>query len=433
MKSTIKYLGGFLSAAIVLGGLASCQKMDYPDRFTATEGLPSVDYVRYAAQDVFISQAFMDEVLCVVGDNLRSVHDVLFNDQKAILNTSYITDHTLIVSVPSTPAKVTTNCMYLVTAKQDTVKYDFKILPPIPKITSMTNEWAKEGEEVTLYGRYFIGVTGIDLPGASVTDFTVNSSESITFKIPAGASAGPVTVTTESGSANSVFQFMDSRNMLFDFDGLRGGMATGNGWRAPAKGHLHNDGDDAFAGVDGAYLWLGGASNGLKADATGVWAEDEYSFDYWNSTDVNSAIPPLKSLSTFSNYLDKYGIAGLTLKFECMVPTSNPWKTCSMQLMFSDSKTVNADAGTNNYFSDENFPRALWTPWLVGGSYDTGDKWVTVSIPLTEFVYTHMGKSCSTTFDKSYLDGFALFVWGGESGSDCDPVIAIDHIRVVPL
>ena len=103
MKSTIKYLGGFLSAAIVLGGLASCQKMDYPDRFTATEGLPSVDYVRYAAQDVFISQAFMDEVLCVVGDNLRSVHDVLFNDQKAILNTSYITDHTLIVSVPSTP------------------------------------------------------------------------------------------------------------------------------------------------------------------------------------------------------------------------------------------------------------------------------------------------------------------------------------------
>jgi hypothetical protein len=44
-----------------------------------------------------------------------------------------------------------------------------------------------------------------------------------------------------------------------------------------------------------------------------------------------------------------------------------------------------------------------------------------------------MGKSCSTTFDKSYLDGFTLFVWGGESGSDCDPVIAIDHIRVVPL
>ncbi|MBR4809600.1 MAG: hypothetical protein IK031_04900 [Bacteroidales bacterium] len=428
MKQIIKNIILIAGAAVIAGAFFSCEKQDYPDRFRATEGKPTISYVRYADRDVFIEQAFMDEILCIVGTNLTSVHDVVFNDQKAVINTSYITENTLVVAVPNKQAQEVTNKLYLITAKPDTVSYDFKVLPPVPKVLAMSNEWAKAGEEVTLTGKYFMDVKSVSMPGAEVADYTVNDSEHITFKVPAGATPGPVNVTTESGSANSAFQYMDQRNMLFDFDGLRGGFATGIGWRAPANGHLHNPGDDPFPALDGSYLWLGGKDPGAG------WQEDEFSFDYWNDKDVYGSFPPLSSLPAFDAYINKFGIGGLTLKFEVFVPTSNPWKNSSMQIMFSSSDIVSSDNMNNTYFSDETVPRALWTPWQATGSYDTGDKWLTISIPLSEFNLTHGGATCATKFDKSWLDGFALFVWEGVGGgSECDPVIAMDHFRVVPL
>lgn len=427
MKSTIKHIIGIVGAVVLAGSLVSCDRYDYPDRFRATEGLPTISYVRYADKDVFIEQAFMDEILCIVGSNLTSVHDIYFNDQKAILNTSYITDKTLIVSVPSTQAAEVTNKIYFLNKDGVSVNYDFKVLPPVPKILSMSNEWAAPGEEVTITGKYFMDVQGVSMPGAEVSAFTVDDSEHITFKVPEGATPGPVSVKTASGSCNSTFQYLDQRNMLFDFDGLRGGFATGNGWRAPATGHLHNPGDDAFPALDGSYLWLG------VKDPTSNWAEDEYSFDYWNSEDPSSSIPPLRTLPSFSTYIDKFGIGGLCLKFECLIPSSNPWTGASMQLMFSSSAVVSNDNMNNTYFSDDAVPRALWTPWQATGSYDTGDKWLTISVPLSEFNLTSGGGACGTKFDTSWLDGFALFVWSGFSGSACEPIIAIDHIRVVPM
>ncbi|MBO4917354.1 MAG: IPT/TIG domain-containing protein [Bacteroidales bacterium] len=427
MKSTIKHIIGIVGAVILAGSSVSCDRYDYPDRFRATEGLPTIDYVRYADRDVFIDQAFMDEILCIVGTNLTSVHDIYFNDQKAIINTSYITDKTLVVSVPSTQATEVTNKLYLLNKDGQSVDYDFKVLPPVPKVLSMSNEWAVPGEEVTITGKYFMDVQSVSLPGAEVTDFTVNDSENITFKVPEGATPGPVSVTTASGSANSTFQYLDQRNMLFDFDGLRGGFAIGNGWRAPANGHLHNPGDDAFPALDGTYLWLG------VTDPTSNWAEDEYSFDYWNSEDPSSSIPPLRTLPAFSAYINKFGIGGLCLKFECYIPSSNPWTGASMQLMFSSSAVVSNDNMNNTYFSEESVPRALWTPWQATGSYDTGDRWLTISVPLSEFTMTPDGRACATKFDASWLDGFALFVWNGFSGTACEPIIAIDHIRVVPM
>ena len=427
MKQIIKHITGIVGILILAANSVSCDRYDYPDRFRATEGVPTISYVRYADRDVFIEQAFMDEVLCIVGTNLKSVHDIYFNDQKAILNPSYITDNTLVVSVPNSQATEVTNKLYLYNKDGEGVDYDFKVLPPVPKVYSISNEWAKVGEEVTLVGKYFMDVQSVSMPGAEVTDFTVNDSEHITFRVPAGVSAGPVSVTTASGFANSAFQYLDQRNMLFDFDGLRGGFAIGNGWRAPANGHLHNPGDDDFEALDGSYLWLGGK------DPTSNWAEDEYSFDYWNSEDPASSIPPLRSLPAFDAYIKKFGVGGLTLKFECLIPTSAPWMGASMQLMFSSSSVVSNDNMNNTYFSDDNVPRALWTPWQDTGSYDTGDKWITISVPLSEFTKTPYDAVCSEKFDSSCLDGFALFVWGGYSGAACEPVIAIDHIRVVPM
>ena len=424
MKSMTKYIG--ILAALLL--FAACDLQDYPDRFRATSGVPSIDFVRYADRDVFITQAYMDEVLCVVGSNLCSVHEVYFNDQPAILNTSYITDHTLLVSVPSKAATEKTDKIYFKTASGDVVTYDFKVLPPAPKINAMSNEWAKPGETVTMSGRYFIDVTGVQMPGVEVTEYTVDSGESITFTVPEGANPGPVEVYTASGSGRSSFQYKDSRNMLFDWDGTYG-MALGYGWRAGDK-VLCAPGTHAFPALDGNYIAF---SSDFDGTPYGAWAEDPCSFDYWPG-EVGSAHAPLYSFDTFSQYINKYGVGGLCLKFEILVPTSNPWTGVALQLMFSSENQVSESDMNNNYFSDDDFPRAVWEPWIATGSFDTGDKWQTVSIPLTDFNKKSNGSACATKFDDSYLHGLAFFVWGGSAeGKAGTPIIAIDNIRVVPL
>ena len=76
----------------------------------------------------------MRSTVCVVGENLRSVTELFFNDQPAVLNTSYMTDHTLIVTVPNEIPDLVTDKIYFVTQSKDTVAYDFHVIIPAPDV-----------------------------------------------------------------------------------------------------------------------------------------------------------------------------------------------------------------------------------------------------------------------------------------------------------
>ena len=153
--------------SLILGVLlfAACDSVDYPDRFVQTSGVPTVDFIRYANKDVVITQANMEEIVCIVGDNLTSVHDIYFNDQAAILNSSYMTAKTLVVAIPKTMPVEQTDKIYLITKDGQQVTYDFKVLPPAPKITTMSLEWAQPGETVTINGSYLFAPVEVEFPG----------------------------------------------------------------------------------------------------------------------------------------------------------------------------------------------------------------------------------------------------------------------------
>ena len=117
-----------LSALALSAGLfAATSCVDDPDAFVQTDGKPVVHYIRYADKDIVIDQAYMKEVICLVGENLRSVNQLWFNDQKAILNTSYMTENTLIVTVPGEMPANQTDKMYLINKALDTLAIDFKV------------------------------------------------------------------------------------------------------------------------------------------------------------------------------------------------------------------------------------------------------------------------------------------------------------------
>lgn len=72
----MKFINKIWAALAISAGFLAVSCEDQPDAFVATEGLPQVDYVRYADQDIVITQAFMEETVCLVGENLRSINQL---------------------------------------------------------------------------------------------------------------------------------------------------------------------------------------------------------------------------------------------------------------------------------------------------------------------------------------------------------------------
>lgn len=427
MKRYIKSI--VLMAAVALG-FSSCE--DYPDAFVLADGVPTVHYVRYADREVLIEKAYMGDVVCFVGENLCSVRELFFNDQKAVLNTSFMTENTLIAAVPGNLPKVTTDKVYMITKNQDTVAVDFKVMLPAPQIKAMSCEYQPQGTEVTITGNYFVAPMTIDFNNASVTEFTNLTMTSATFVIPESAEPGKIKVTTESGIAQSPFMYLDNRGLITDFDG--GTDVVPQGWNIAAT-------YSSEGGIDGQYVQLGPSATALTATAD--WNED-YKLPFWcgnwNGDPMgiqDGAGVPICNIIDFTNFQN------MAIKFELCIPKDNPWSAGAMQIVFVSAARCANDTWQNNTYIHTSATsggldlcRGFYRPWADnGGSFDTGDKWITVTVPFSEFTYNADG-----TPGKVPLSGpedFAsLIIWpwsGGLEGAECTPVFKIDNIRAVPV
>lgn len=76
-----------------------------------------------------------------------------------------------------------------------------------PRVTGFTPPQGLPGTNVTISGVNFQGATAVNFNGAAASSFTVNSPSSITATVPAGATTGPVSVTTPAGSGTSSTSF----------------------------------------------------------------------------------------------------------------------------------------------------------------------------------------------------------------------------------
>ena len=264
MKNILSRLSIYAAAVLVtFAGLTACE--DEPDRFELADGLPTVYYVRpvKAAQaDSLLTGAYMGNSICIVGENLRSVYQLDFNDVTATLNNSYITDNTLLVDVPNEIPGEVSNTMYLITKNRDTVKYEFSVLVPGPTLSSMKNEFAPAGSASAVYGDYFVDDPNVPIQvfignaNCDIIDFTKGT---INFKVPADAVPdSPVKVKTIYGEVTSVFHWQDARGSLFNFD--NDPHPDNHGWHAMV---IETD----ETALSGNFLRLGAPDVTLTADA----------------------------------------------------------------------------------------------------------------------------------------------------------------------
>ena len=426
--------------------LQSCK--DQPDEFELTGGKPTIYYIRPAsasASDSLLVQAYPQAQICLVGSNLTSIQQIYFNDKKAILNTSFITDNTLIVQIPSDIPDEVSDKMYLITSDQDTLAYDFHIVIPAPSVTQMSCEYAAPGSTATIYGSYFIDDPNVPLEvvfpdGQKAEIKSINASRSnITITVPECTTEGQITVTSIYGTGTSSFRYLDTRGMLFDFDtpnSVTGAVLGNHGWHGQVI-------ESNETSLNGNYLRLGDPS--VTLDEDGSWNDGNFSFEYWPG---NWADPEtysgdgvrLTDLTDFSDY------ANMSYKFEMCVPKANPWASGAMQIIVGGVTKIsmgnagvkdidgNTLGGCNNtYFNNDELPRGLYRPWEATGSFDTADEWITVTIPISEFKYAMSGGAATGSLNASDFTSLTIFVVGGGiKGTECQPVIKIDNIRAVP-
>ncbi len=367
-------------------------------------GIPVVSYIRVTNPDLsdsLVTHAFMGSTIAIIGENLEDVVEIWFNDQEAILNKSFITGSSIIVTVPNDIPGTVTNEMRLITRDKTEVNFPFGVDVPGPLLQSMLCEYVKEGETAVIKGNFFIDDENVPIqvlfPGNIEGEIVSVDIKEIQVKVPAGAGVGPLVVKSIYGSTRSSFYFRDDRGVFLDFD-----TKLGAGWR-PGKTQGTNP-----EGISGNYVALRGS---LASDWD--WVEDDLACELWG----NSAGLP-------NGPLFEGDPADLALKFEAYIV--NEWTGGYMQLIFSPWS--NASNAVN---SDNTIARGLWRPWEASGKFITED-WITVTVPLTDFKYdSHATVNNLALVYPDNCGSITFFVWGPVP-APCNLFICLDNVRVVP-
>jgi len=381
MKNRIKQIS-MLALVIALAGIyASCENEELPNN-----GEPRIRYVRLTdpvSSDSLLVSAYQGNLIAIIGENLQDAQRIWFNDQQSVLTSTYITNTTILVSVPSVIPKEITNKIKIEFRNGTILEHDFIVAINEPEISSMYCEYVFAGEEATINGNYFYEPLTVTFTGGATAEVVSVTDEILTITVPAGAQPGPITVTTNFGTVSSDFWFRDNRNIVVSSDPFTGWWNSNFVVSAPAAG-------DPPA-INGNYIRV------------------KQSIGAWNWLEVAGG-PPSAMGDISKNIPDEAILkpANYYLKFE--VNTMKPYNSNMLKLNFGLSKDFNNDA-------------YLWTP-----PYDTEGAWKTVVIPFEEVTasYVKAGSELSVSADGYYTR--VLFHGAG----DLDADISFDNFRVVP-
>lgn len=187
--------------------------------------MPVIENVRVVEKDSSISAAGFSDWIAIQGRGFSSIKEVLFNNVKAEINTTLVTDNNIVVAIPGTFPDEITNKIVVIT-EGGMAEFDFTVEVPEPLILSLSNELANAGDVLTIKGRYMVNVSAVTFPGnIEVTTNIVENEEGtqVDVLVPEGITeAGSVLVTTPSGTGDSapMYRFNDMSGMICNYDDL---------------------------------------------------------------------------------------------------------------------------------------------------------------------------------------------------------------------
>jgi hypothetical protein len=218
MKTMNKTLLILLLVVGVAGVFSSCKKDE-------NTGTPTISYVRVTrpqSSDSLLVGAGQGQLIAIMGENLQDAVEIWFNDQQSRLTPTYITNNTILVSLPSQIPTVVNNKMKIVFKNGYVLNYDFQVQISKPVVSSMVCEFVNQGDVATFLGNYFYAPISVTFTGGATGEIVSVKDQQLQVRIPAGAQPGIVTVKTNFGETKSDFLFRDPRNHVIDSDPYEG-------------------------------------------------------------------------------------------------------------------------------------------------------------------------------------------------------------------
>lgn len=375
MKSIKKILLILLVIAGAASVLTSCKKED-------NMGTPTISYVRITSpesSDSLLVGAGQGQLIAIVGNNLQRTTEVWFNDQQARLTPTYITNTSILVSVPSQIPQDVNNKLKLVFQNGDSLLYDFKVQISEPVVNNMVCEFVNEGDVATIRGNYFYQPLTVTFTGGATGEIVSVKDQEIQVRIPAGAQPGSITVKTNFGETKSDFWFRDPRNHFIDSDPYEG-------WHDPNL-VVTNPGPGDPPKISGNYIRVN--------KFLGAWSWNEIADGDAGSMPNHSKNIPDDAILNPQKY---------NLKFE--VNTLKPY----------NNGMIRINAGT----TVQDNTNYQWKP-----PFDTKGQWQTVVIPYEEVYNSYAVKPVVNP--KGY---WAMLLIQGPGDWDAD--ISFDNFRIVP-
>lgn len=482
---------------LIAGGvITSCKKND--------SGTPVINQVRLVdttKRDSTFKQAIPGTLIVIQGNNLGGLQAVYFNDTSAYFNPVYATNSNIIVTIPATAQTAATDpkvpSMIRIVTNHGTATYAFQLYLPPPSISSISFD--NSGTVVFINGTNFQGIQKITFPvpgNDTALSYSVNKTfTQITAAIPPGTPfkdsirvyctfgtgafsyPPPMTITSvsnENGAPGTTItvkgtNFIGMDKVIFpgNIEGTNlmvlsvsqltvtvpPGISTSDSLRIsgalgtaaspqlyasyinhPSPGYLSNFDDQWATDNTGFVGWTGGYANAAAAStsypgATGGVAVllqgSPMSANAGPTSQGNPGLLQLNDVPWVSN--TNQSIANYSLKFEVYVKTT--WSAGSIWIALGD------------WYGWSSFT-ARYAPWETApdNKYKPSG-WVTVSIPLMQFISGNQFWQTSWSSSGSPAAKFSDFPTTGIAfliANDLPKAvpansinIAIDNVRIV--
>jgi hypothetical protein len=379
MKKHLSLFLLILSAGTAILMFNACSEDEGPNG-----GIPFVSYIRVTSpesSDSLLVSAYQGSMIAIIGENLGGANQVWFNDQRAELLPTYVSDRSILTRIPAEIPDKITDMMYIVFGDHDTLAYDFSVDISEPLINTMQNEYTNVGDVAVIRGNYFYEPLTVTFTGgAEGIVLSIEDAEIIEVEVPEGAEPGPVTITSNFGSTDSDFWYKDNRNIFISND-------PWTGWWGEAN---VVDASDAAA-INGNYTRMKGTVGG--------WAWTEFIGGPADALGAVSQNIPDDAVLNPDDY---------NMKFE--VNTFKPFNNNVLKIMLG--QITNPDPNWDN------------EPYHWRPPFDTEGEWRTVTIPFNEVVANY-------AIWEVKPDGYGVKIWFHGPG-DLDADIAFDNFRVVP-
>ena len=448
---TMKYFW-MLGLALIAFTFTSCKDDDDEGSQTAPMTISKVYLENINDEenkDREVDFARLGQLIRIEGSGFKGLKKILINGYETYFNNALMTDNNVWVTLNSeTPVdKADDDVRNTIQLVKDGTKlvYPFTIRAAAPSITSVDNTLPMPGETVTVYGTNLQETTKLTLPGGiEITSGIISDEEGkfYSFTMPSGVSeSGSITSEGANGTAVTPAFFNEFRTYITNFDD-KGGLGT---WSATYG--TEDLVDDPLGTGRGKVAML---VPNVKLDAGGLdkgansllWATagDKAGEDDWSR--MYSVVPASTNA------------ADVAIQFDIYCP--EPWDL-SGQLEISLQNNLSNygyGSGCTKYSSQYINTATVWVPWFnkqdgTHAPFTTGERWQTITIPMTAFGNYDPTEAPDVTFQKicedrlagSYSNFLFLFVNADLEDEDLgvkyesklfNQKIYIDNLRVVP-